>query len=60
MLTNVKPEGRRYVKFLCIGKKAEVCPQPPEANGGSGAELPTLRQFYSSYFPKNTHFLGIF
>jgi len=33
--------------------------QPPEANGGSGAEPPTLRRFYSLFSQKYAY-LGIF
>jgi len=33
-------------------------PQPPEANGGSGADPPTLRRFFTS-FSKKIHILSI-
>jgi len=33
--------------------------QPPEVNGGSESEPPTLQRFYS-FLSKNTHFLAYF
>jgi len=57
-------ETRAFDKFISVSgsNNAGVWgrrPQPPEANGGSGAEPRALQRFYSP-FSKKYAFLGIF
>jgi len=51
MLTNVLAGGIKCIEILCIETRAGVwaggrSPNPPEANGGSGAGPLRLRRFY--------------
>jgi len=62
MLTKVKVGKLRCVEILCTENNKGVwgqSPQPPEANGSSGAEPLTLRRFYSCFFFKKYAFLGV-
>jgi len=56
---NLALETNGKVVIVSRSKNAEVVggPQPPGANGGSGADPPALRQIIIfTVFQKNTHF----
>jgi len=53
--------GNKLDKVVMVGRSYNAGVwgqnrQPPEAYGGSRAELPTLGRFFTVFFQKNTHF----